>query len=108
MPSPSASIAARFGDNLARERRRAALSQEELGVRASLHRTEVSLLERGTRLPRIDTAIKLAGALEVELAQLVEGIEWSPGSVRLGGFDLPRRAPVDSPGSARSEGAPDA
>jgi transcriptional regulator with XRE-family HTH domain len=89
MSSPSTSIAARFGENLARERRRAQFSQEEVGLRASLHRTEISLLERGTRLPRIDTAIKLAGALEVELAQLVEGIEWSPGSVRLGGFSVP-------------------
>lgn len=39
-------IAARFGDNLARCRKRADLSQEELSVRASLHRTEVSQLER--------------------------------------------------------------
>jgi transcriptional regulator with XRE-family HTH domain len=98
MPSPSASIAARVGENLARERRRAGLSQEAVGYRASLHRTEIGLLERGERTPRIDTAIKLAGALEVELAQLVEGIAWSPGSIRLGGFDLPARPePLDGP-----------
>jgi transcriptional regulator with XRE-family HTH domain len=88
----SGTLARRFGENLAGERKRAGLSQEEVGYRASLHRTEISLLERGTRLPRIDTALKLAGALEVELAQLVEGIEWSPGSVGLGGFDLPARS----------------
>lgn len=40
-------IAARFGENLARLRRGADLSQEELSVRASLHRTEISQLERG-------------------------------------------------------------
>jgi XRE family transcriptional regulator, regulator of sulfur utilization len=82
------SIADRFGENLARCRRRADLSQEELGVRASLHRTEISLLERGTRLPRIDTAIKLAGALGVPLSELIEGIDWTPGSTTVGSFSL--------------------
>lgn len=52
-------IVARFGENLARCRKRADMSQEELGVRASLHRTEISLLERGTRLPRIDRGLSL-------------------------------------------------
>jgi len=81
-------IATRFGENLARCRRRAGMSQEELGVRASLHRTEISLLERGTRLPRIDTAIKLAGALEIPLGELIEGIDWSPGSTSTGSFSV--------------------
>jgi transcriptional regulator with XRE-family HTH domain len=82
-------IAARVGENVATARMRADLSQEELGVMASLHRTEISLIERGTRLPRIDTMIKLAGALEVPLEALIEGIEWSPGSTTLGRFSLP-------------------
>jgi transcriptional regulator with XRE-family HTH domain len=81
-------IAARFGENLARCRKRADLSQEELGVRASLHRTEISLLERGTRLPRIDTVIKVAGALEIPLDELIEGIDWSPGSTNVGSFSV--------------------
>jgi transcriptional regulator with XRE-family HTH domain len=45
------------GENVATARKRADLSQEELGVMASLHRTEISLIERGTRLPRIDTML---------------------------------------------------
>jgi transcriptional regulator with XRE-family HTH domain len=81
-------IATHFGENLARCRKRADMSQEELGVRASLHRTEISLLERGTRLPRIDTAIKLAGALGIPLGELIEGINWSPGSTSAGSFSL--------------------
>lgn len=40
-------FAARFGDNLARCRKRADLSQDELALVASLHRTEISNLERG-------------------------------------------------------------
>lgn len=84
-------IAAQIGENLAHARKRTGLSQEELGVMASLHRTEVSLLERGQRLPRIDTIIKLAGALEIPIEGLIEGIGWSPGSTNLGRFSLPRR-----------------
>ncbi len=56
-------VAVRFGENLSRARKRAGMSQEEAGIRASLHRTEIGLLERGERVPRIDTAIKLAGAV---------------------------------------------
>lgn len=82
-------VAKRFGENLASARHRAGLSQEELAVRASLHRTEISLLERGTRLPRIDTAIKLAAGLEAPLQELIEGIGWMPGRVSLGSFSPP-------------------
>jgi transcriptional regulator with XRE-family HTH domain len=85
---PPMDIASKFGENLARCRKRADLSQEELGVRASLHRTEISLLERGARLPRIDTAIKVAGALGVPLDELIEGIGWSPGSTTVGSFSV--------------------
>lgn len=81
-------IATAFGRNLNRCRKRAGLSQEELAVRASLHRTEIGLLERGERLPRIDTAIKLAGALSVPPSELIEGIDWSPGSTSRGSFSL--------------------
>lgn len=79
-------IAARFGENLARCRKRADLSQEELSIRASLHRTEISQLERGLRLARIDTLVKLAGGLAVPATDLLEGIEWTPGSATLGRF----------------------
>jgi len=67
-------------------RRRAGLSQEALGFRASLHRTEISTLERGERLPRIDTLIKLAGALSVPPGDLLKGVAWVPGATRAGRF----------------------
>lgn len=79
-------IAARFGDNLARVRREADMSQDELSVRASVHRTEISQLERGLRVARIDTLIKLAASLEVNPEELLEGIEWQPGETRRGQF----------------------
>src|SRR5258708_37097777 len=70
----------RFGQNLARCREGADVSQEELSFRASIHRTEVSLLERGERMPRVDTALRIAGSLGVPLDDLVAGLEWRPGS----------------------------
>ncbi|HEX9968451.1 MAG TPA: helix-turn-helix transcriptional regulator [Solirubrobacterales bacterium] len=80
-------IAARFGENLRRCRERADVSQEELGIRASLHRTQIGSLERGGHLPRIDTLVKLAGALSVSPLDLLDGIVWQPGSATVGGFE---------------------
>ncbi len=83
---PRVDIAARFGENLVRCRKAAKLSQEELGFRASLHRTEIGQLERGVRLARIDTLVKLAGSLGCPPGELLEGMEWSPGGTRIGEF----------------------
>jgi transcriptional regulator with XRE-family HTH domain len=66
-----------FGRNLLRYRRRAGLSQGRLAYLAVLHRTEISLLERGRREPRLSTVVKLASALEVSLNMLFEGTGWT-------------------------------
>jgi transcriptional regulator with XRE-family HTH domain len=79
-------LSQRFGENLKRARRLAAMSQEELGFRAELHRTEIGMLERGIRIPRIDTLIKLASSLEVPAGDLLKGIEWQIGMVSPGRF----------------------
>lgn len=83
------SVAKRFGENLAHRREAAGLSQEEVGFRASVHRTEISGLERGLRVPRIDTLVKLAGALGVEPAALLDGIVWTPATLRPGASSSP-------------------
>jgi transcriptional regulator with XRE-family HTH domain len=92
---PTVDFAARFGENLARCRKRAGLSQEQLGLRASLHRTEIGLLERGERVPRIDTMVKLAGALSLRPSELIDGISWAPGETSSGEFSfaMPAAAP---------------
>lgn len=82
-------IAKQFGDNLRRCRKCAEISQEETAVRASLHRTAVGQLERGERVARVDTLIKLAGSLEIEPGELLTGLSWQPGGTRLGSFELP-------------------
>jgi transcriptional regulator with XRE-family HTH domain len=79
-------VAEQFGDNLKRVRKEADLSQDELSVRASVHRTEISQLERGLRVARIDTLIKLATSLEASPDELLAGIAWEPGDVRRGRF----------------------
>jgi transcriptional regulator with XRE-family HTH domain len=71
-------VADRFGANLRRCRRRVRLSQEELAVAAGLHRNAIGKLENGERVPRIDTLVKLCGALETDAADLLRGIVWEP------------------------------
>lgn len=63
-----------FAQNLRRHRQRLGLSQEALADRCQLHRTEISLLERAAREPRLATIVKLARALEIAPADLLEGI----------------------------------
>jgi transcriptional regulator with XRE-family HTH domain len=82
-------VARRFGTNLRSARRLADYSQEELGLLASLHRTEIGLLERGARVPRIDTLLKLTGSLEVSTDELLDGMSWTPGGMEPGTFRLP-------------------
>ena len=72
----------RFAVNLRKARRMANVTQEELGVRCDLHRTEVSLLERGGREPRLGTIIKLASALGVTLESLCVGMRWDENGQR--------------------------
>jgi transcriptional regulator with XRE-family HTH domain len=75
----------RFAVNLRKARTRVGISQEELGQRCDLHRTEISLLERAGREPRLSTIAKLAGSLETTPAELCAGISWLPGPNR---FDV--------------------
>jgi transcriptional regulator with XRE-family HTH domain len=81
-------VARRFGENLRRCRRREDLSQERLARRAGLHTTEIGLLERGGRVPRIDTLVRLAGAMAVPPGELLDGIHWVPAPEAVGTFSF--------------------
>ncbi len=74
----SASLKRRFGEQLRRLREEAEISQEELGLRASLHRNVVGELERGSRMPYLDTILKLAAGLSIPPSELIEGMVWVP------------------------------
>lgn len=92
-------VAEGFGGNLRRVRRREGLSQEQLAIRASVHRTEIGRLEHGERACRIDTLIRLAGAMAVPPGELLGGIDWVPGPQTSGAFAL-----GDSPRAAAPRG----
>jgi transcriptional regulator with XRE-family HTH domain len=64
----------RFARNLQSARHDRDWSQEKLGDRSGLHPTEISRLERAVRDPRLGTIVRLAKALKVPAAKLLEGI----------------------------------
>jgi len=64
-----------FAKNLRHHRDAAGLSQEALASLCDLHRTEISLLERSKRSPRLETIVILSRGLQLASpAQLLEGI----------------------------------
>ncbi len=72
---PVDSIRQQFADNLRANRERLGLSQEALAEICDLHRTEISLLERCKRSPRLETIVILARALELPSpGELLKGV----------------------------------
>jgi transcriptional regulator with XRE-family HTH domain len=72
---PQESVRQQFAENLRSHRERLNLSQEELADICDLHRTEISLLERCKRSPRLETIVVLARALGLTSAgDLLTGI----------------------------------
>lgn len=95
----AAECRARLGQNLVLARKRAGMSQETVAVRAGLHRTEIGLLERAERIPKIDTLLKVAGAMSISPDQLLQGISWEPAITTKGRFSV--SAP-ETPATANS------
>lgn len=46
------------------------------------------LPSRCPRLPRLDALVRLAGSLDVSVAQLIEGIDWDPAATATGEYRL--------------------
>ncbi len=64
-----------FATNLRRRRLDAGLSQEALADICDLHRTEISLLERCKRSPRLETIVILSRGLELSSpSELLDGV----------------------------------
>lgn len=68
-------IAVAFGKVLREARKKAGLTQEQLGLEADLERNFVSMLELGQRQPSLTTLIKLAKALNTTAAHLIDQVE---------------------------------
>ena len=60
---------------LVKYRRVAQLSQEELADRAGIHRTYVSQIERGLKMPTLAILVKISAALSVKPSDIVQEIE---------------------------------
>jgi transcriptional regulator with XRE-family HTH domain len=93
-PGVSKELAERFGENLAYYRAKKGLSQEELASRAEVHRTQVSQLQRAKHLPRLDTLVRLAGALGIPPCNLLEGLSFEPTDQR-GRFTISKSERVE-------------
>jgi transcriptional regulator with XRE-family HTH domain len=64
-----------LGQTVAKYRQEKELSQEALAERAGLNRTYLSDIERGVRNPGIRNVARLAKALGVSTARLVEELD---------------------------------
>jgi transcriptional regulator with XRE-family HTH domain len=64
-------ILARFGKRVREVRIKRNLSQEELGVRAGVHRTYVGMIERGEKNITLLNIHKVANALKVRPSDLL-------------------------------------
>ena len=63
-----------FGDRVRELRDQRGWSQEYLADAADLHRTHISLIERGQRSVRLETIERLAIAFRVQPAELIPSI----------------------------------
>lgn len=64
-------LAEAFGIQLRKMRQDLNLSQEELAYKAEVHRTYISLLERGKKTPSLEVIFKLSRALEKSPPELI-------------------------------------
>lgn len=71
---PKADGDGQFGENLRSARRQAGLSQEALAYEARVDRAAISVFERGHREPNLRTLLKLARALELTPAELLQDL----------------------------------
>lgn len=60
-----------FGKRLRALREKQDLSQEDLAARAGLHRTYISLIERGKQSVTLDSMEKLSDALGISVKKLM-------------------------------------
>jgi transcriptional regulator with XRE-family HTH domain len=65
----------KFGKIIRARRLKLGIGQEALADKATIHRTHVSLLERGKRMPSLEVIRKLAAALETTMASLMKELE---------------------------------
>jgi transcriptional regulator with XRE-family HTH domain len=68
----------RFAANVERVRRQRDYSVDRLAERAGIEREALEAMMRGEAEARVDSILRLAGALEVTPGELYEGVAWVP------------------------------
>jgi transcriptional regulator with XRE-family HTH domain len=81
-------LAERFAANLTRCRERAGINKSQLARLTELNPTAISRFESGKRMPRLDTLVKITGALDCRADELVEGMGWKPDLAAYGSFQV--------------------
>jgi transcriptional regulator with XRE-family HTH domain len=71
----NSNLAQLFGEFVRIKRLMLGLTQESLGDKCGLHRTYIGSIERGEKIATIETAQKIAIALNMTLGQLFQEIE---------------------------------
>jgi len=67
-------LAGQVGKSIRRYRMARRLSQEQLSERVDIHYTFLGHIERGNRLPSLNTLCRLAQALRVPISAFLKGI----------------------------------
>lgn len=67
----SKQILEKFGNRVRKERIKQNLSQEELGLRAGLHRTYIGMIERAEKNITLENIEKIAKSLNLPIANLL-------------------------------------
>ena len=65
-------LSVQLGQRIREFRKKCAISQEELGYKASISAAHLGQIERGLKKPTIDTLGKISAALEIPLKDLVD------------------------------------
>jgi transcriptional regulator with XRE-family HTH domain len=86
---PASELQREFGDRIRARRDELGLTQEALAHRADLQRAYIGQLETGMRSVGLDNLGRIAKALEIDLGDLLEGLQEFPGRERKRGTDHP-------------------
>ena len=61
-----------FGNRVRAARERLGITQEDLAARVGMSPSHMSIVERGVKVPRMDTVVKLANELDVSADYLLQ------------------------------------
>ncbi len=67
-------VLSKFGEAVRRERLKQGLSQEELAVKAGVHRTYIGMIERAEKNITLENIKKISDALKIPIADLTENL----------------------------------